>query len=307
MTTTLQVAQIFDGYQIGDQIPLPDVAAQALLRAFPGRYQFASSSGATPGSPIVIPSRPAAVVPVVGIPDVALAATYGYALDLTSTPATLYHWSGTAWAVVLQASAGTGNPAPALAALTLSTLSGNAGTPFSATLAGITAGSTIAAISADGTVLTVSGGNVSGTFASAGTKQVTLTETLAGATGSPKATTVSVVVAAAPAIPVLQALTLSSTTATAGIAYSAAIAGLTTGSTLAVTASDGTALSVSGGTLSGTFAATGSPIVTLTETLAGATGSPKSTALAVTVSASAPDTTITTDLSNPDRGLNPLI
>lgn len=112
MTITLQVAQRFDTYSVGDQIPLPDVAAQALLKAFPGRYQFASiTTGPSPGTPIVIPTQPLAVVAVVGIPDPSLAATYGYALDLTSVPSTLYHWTGTAWGIVLQAGTGGGSPA----------------------------------------------------------------------------------------------------------------------------------------------------------------------------------------------------
>lgn len=89
----------------------------------------------------------------------------------------------------------------------------------------------------------------------------------------------------------LVALTLSTLVATAGTAWLATVAGLTAGSTLAATASDGTALTVAPvngvPTVSGTFAAAGTPTLTLTETLAGATNTPRATALVVAVGAAA--------------------
>ena len=287
MTTTLKVRQPFDGNQVGAQLNLPDAVARALQNAYPGRFQFISrTADGSSGTPIVVPSRPNEVVPVSGAPDPTLAVTYGYALDLTSTPATLYHWTSTAWAVVLQAGAGGGTSVPTLATLTLSTLAGTAGAVFAATISGQTAGSTLSATAADGSALTIANGTLSGTFGTAGQKQVALTETLAGATGSPKQTTLTLTIVAA--TPVLAALGLSSNAAVGGTPFSAAITGRTAGSTLAATSSDGTALTISGTTLSGTFTAAGTPAVTLIETLAGATGSPKSTQLAVTVSATAP-------------------
>ena len=53
MTTTLQVAQAFDTYKVGDQISgLSDSVAQALQKAYPGRFQFGSSDGSTaPSTP----------------------------------------------------------------------------------------------------------------------------------------------------------------------------------------------------------------------------------------------------------------
>lgn len=83
---------------------------------------------------------------------------------------------------------------------------------------------------------------------------------------------------------VLASLALSNTYAVVGRAYSQTISGRSAGSALSALASDGTALAVSGSTLSGTFASSGSKTVTLVETLAGATGSPRTTTLTVTVS-----------------------
>jgi hypothetical protein len=85
---------------------------------------------------------------------------------------------------------------PVLGTLTLSSTAAIAGSAWTATIGGRTSGSTITASSSDGTVLTVSGDTVSGTFTSAGSKTVTLTETLAGATSSPRSSTANLAVAA---------------------------------------------------------------------------------------------------------------
>lgn len=104
--------------------------------------------------------------------------------------------------------------------------------------------------------------------------------------------------------PSLAALSLSSTSAIAGAMFLATISGQTNGSTITATASDGTALAVSGSTLFGTFAAAGTPTVTLTETLAGAAGSPKQTVISITVAGT--PSTGTLDFSNPaNSGLQP--
>lgn len=85
-------------------------------------------------------------------------------------------------------------PPPVLVSLALSLATATAGAPFTASIIGKTAGSTISATSSDGTVLTVAGSVVSGTFANAGTPTITLIETLAGATGSPKQTAIQITV-----------------------------------------------------------------------------------------------------------------
>jgi hypothetical protein len=78
-------------------------------------------------------------------------------------------------------------PPVTLNALTLSPLSATAGSGYSGTITGKTTGSTITATSSDGTVLTVTGTTVTGTFSTGGTPTITLTETLAGATNTPRA------------------------------------------------------------------------------------------------------------------------
>lgn len=79
-----------------------------------------------------------------------------------------------------------------LGPLALDNASATANTPWTSAIVGRTDGSTITATSNDGTTLTVSGDNVSGTFTTVGDKQVTLTETLAGATNSGRQSTAAV-------------------------------------------------------------------------------------------------------------------
>jgi hypothetical protein len=107
-------------------------------------------------------------------------------------------------------------------------------------------------------------------------------------------------VAPPPAV-VLSALSLSNTAATVGTAFSATIQGRTSGSTISATSSDGTALAVSGSTVSGMFGAAGTPTISLVETLSGATGSPKTTTVQVQVAAVPPSTPTggTLDFSDP--------
>jgi hypothetical protein len=83
----------------------------------------------------------------------------------------------------------------------------------------------------------------------------------------------------------LNALGLSSIAFSTGGTTSVGVTGRTAGSTITATSSDGTTLSVSGTTLTGTFTAGGSPTISLTETLAGATNTPRVTMVAVTVTA----------------------
>lgn len=74
---------------------------------------------------------------------------------------------------------------------------------------------------------------------------------------------------------VLDPLSLSPLTAVKAVVWTGTITGSTAGSTLAATSSDSTALTVTGTTISGTFSAAGAKTITVTETLAGATNSPK--------------------------------
>lgn len=78
-----------------------------------------------------------------------------------------------------------------------------------------------------------------------------------------------------PPLIVLDPLSLTPLTATAGSAWSGTIAGKTTGSTLTATSSDSTSLTVSGNTISGTFSAAGNKTITVTETLSTASNTPK--------------------------------
>lgn len=85
-------------------------------------------------------------------------------------------------------------PTPPLNALLLSSTSFTTGGVTSVGITGKTAGSTIVAISSDDTPLTVAGSTLSGTFATAGTPVVLLTETPADG-GYPRVTAVGVTVA----------------------------------------------------------------------------------------------------------------
>lgn len=89
----------------------------------------------------------------------------------------------------------------------------------------------------------------------------------------------------------LNALLLSSTSFLTGGVTSVGITGKTAGSSITATSADGTALSVSGSTLSGTFTAAGSPNITLVETLAGATNSGRQSVVGVSIATPAPTPT----------------
>jgi hypothetical protein len=83
---------------------------------------------------------------------------------------------------------------------------------------------------------------------------------------------------------VLQALTLSNTTATQNVAWSSTINNTTSGSTITATnTTNSQSLTVSGTTVSGTFTTSGTKSISLVETLSGATGSPKTTIISVSV------------------------
>ena len=84
--------------------------------------------------------------------------------------------------------------APTLADLTLTTDTASDGVLWTSAIVGKTPGSTIVATSSDATSLVVTGASVSGTFATVGSKTITLVETQTYAIGSPKTSTDTVTV-----------------------------------------------------------------------------------------------------------------
>lgn len=80
-------------------------------------------------------------------------------------------------------------------------------------------------------------------------------------------------------------LTLNPMAATADVEWVGTLTGLTPGSTVEAVSDDDTELTVDGDTITGTFADAGSPVVTVTETLAGASDTPSVTTFEITVSA----------------------
>ena len=183
------------------------------------------------------------------------------------------------------ATAGTVPAAPTLSALTLSPTTSAAGSAWTSTISGATAGSTIAASSSDGTTLSVSGTGttrtVTGTFSTAGSPTVTLTETLSGATNTPKSSTATVTVSAA------QALAISGTPA-----------GGTVGSVYSYTPT------VSGGSGTRSFAASGTalpPVLSISSTTGAITGTPTAAAttsgIVITVTDSSGSTSQTVSIA----------
>lgn len=85
----------------------------------------------------------------------------------------------------------------------------------------------------------------------------------------------------------LTVLDMTPKTVVHAVAYSGTVVGTTAGSTLTATSSDSTSLTVTGTgttrTVAGTFSAAGTPTITLTETLAAATNSPKVTTINIQV------------------------
>lgn len=180
---------------------------------------------------------------------------------------------------------------PNLNALTLSNsnfdVGASAGTVIGA-IGGRTEGSTI---TVSDTRVAVSGGNliVGPTAASAGSFSVTLTETLAGYANSPRTTDFTINVGTVGGT--LSALTLSSSTvlsgATAGTVIST-INGRTPGSTLSLIDTAGNRFAISGanlvaGPVATDFATSASHSITIRETLASASNSPRDTTLTITV------------------------
>lgn len=185
-------------------------------------------------------------------------------------------------------SAGSGGAGSGLTASTDRYAAGAAAGTAIATLSQPFGATTTYAIVASAAQLTLASGGriVAGAAASGGGQSYAIKVRAASADGAREVTKTFTLLAQGAAV-ALGALTLSTTSATVGAAWSASLAGGTTGSTIVASASDSTALSIAGAAVSGTFASAGFKTVTLVETLAGATGSPRTSTVAVTVAAAA--------------------
>jgi hypothetical protein len=155
------------------------------------------------------------------------------------------------------------------------------GVSFTTPLTNAASGSLVLATSSDGTVLEVYQGALIGTFATTGSKTITMTEYIDGGVGQPFVSTVTLNVLAE-----LPALSFVDTTAKMAVPTTFKLANKTPGSTITATSSDGTALLVSGVNITGTFMTVSTPTITVVETLAGATNSPKTSTIGISVVAS---------------------
>ena len=191
-------------------------------------------------------------------------------------------------------------PAPVLGALSLAVPSvaenASPGSTVS-TIVGRTAGSTLSLVADAGSRFAISGTNLltglTGTdFEAATSHSITLRETLAGATNTPRDTVLSVAVTNVFEAASLGALSLSSTSFTVGSASSGTITGATTGSSI-VASGLPSGLTVNGAARTWAWSGSGSAgstTITLTETLADSANSPLASNIGVTAAA-AGDTT----------------
>lgn len=181
--------------------------------------------------------------------------------------------------------------APTLSALSLAstTIAENtgAGTLVGAIL-GRTAGSTLSLFDNAGNRFALSGTNINagavGTnFETATSHNITIRETLAGYSNSPRDTVVTINVTNVNEQPNLVALTLSTSSATVGTSATINVVGATAGSTLAGTVPDGMTLNSAARTISGAPTSAGTFNFSLTETLGDSANSPRVSNVAVTV------------------------
>lgn len=207
-------------------------------------------------------------------------------------------------------------PAPVLGALSLTvpSVAENAlpGSTVS-TIVGRTAGSTLGLVADAGGRFAISGTNLltglTGTdFEAATSHSITLRETLAGATNTPRDTVLSVAVTNVFEATSLGALSLSSTSFTVGSASSGTITGATTGSSI-VASGLPSGLTVNGAARTWAWSGSGSAgstTITLTETLADSANSPRASNIGVTASAAGDTTPPTvsspTDVPNGSTG-----
>lgn len=197
-----------------------------------------------------------------------------------------------------RASAPPAPPAPppaSLAALTLSpaTLAENsaAGTPVGA-LAGTTSGSTLALVGDAGGRFALSGtsvlaGLVATDYEAASSHSITVRETLAGASNSPRDTVLTIAVTNVFEAPSLANLSFSATSLTRGTPASGSITGASAGSTISAT---GLPAGVTINDAARTWAydgnaAAASATLTLTETLADSPNSPRASSVTLSFAA----------------------
>lgn len=83
----------------------------------------------------------------------------------------------------------------------------------------------------------------------------------------------------------LSDLSLTPLTATAATEWTGTLTGMADDSTITATSDDDTELTVDGDTITGTFSDAGSPKITVTETLSGASNSPNTSVFTVVVAA----------------------
>lgn len=186
-------------------------------------------------------------------------------------------------------------PGPTLGVLTLSasTLAENAapGTAIG-TVLGLTAGSTRTLVSDAGGRVALSGGALvagltNSDFEATPTLAITVRETLAGASNSPRDTAFTIAVTNLFEAPALGALSLSATSFTTGTLASGTITGAAAGSTITATGLPA-GLTINGAARSFAYDGTGSAgtsAVTLTETLADSANSPRASIVSVSISA----------------------
>ena len=166
--------------------------------------------------------------------------------------------------------------APTLNALTASSSTGTVGQAQTINIIGATSGSTITGTVPAGMTLNSAARTITGTPTTASTAAISLTETLAGATGSPRTSSIPFTVSAASSN--LNALAIDRTATNAGTPTTINITGATAGSTLSGTVPPGMTLNSAARTITGTPSGTSVADISLTETLAGAGNSPRTTA-----------------------------
>lgn len=178
--------------------------------------------------------------------------------------------------------------AATLSALTLSTSSLIIGNPVTINIVGTQTGSVLTGTMPSGLTLNSSVRTITGTPTTNGTFNFALTETLGDSANSPRVSNLTITVAAAIT---LSALSLSANSlvenSAAGVVVGA-LTGLTGGSTITITNTAGNQFSLSGtnvvaGAVAANFEVGTTQSITIRETLAGATNSPRDTVLTVNI------------------------
>lgn len=230
----------------------------ALTGTLPAGLTFSASTGAITGTPTTAGTTSGLAITVTD--TTGSAPLSGLSVTVAAAP------------VVLAISGANGTAAVGDTASFTPTISGGTA-PFTVTATGLPPGRAIQ---------TASTGLTTGAYTTVGSFSATYTVTDSGSPQQTASFTRSVTVTAAPVT--LAPLSVNNATATVGIPYTGTISGKTAGSTLSLTGSGSAGLSISGVTISGTPAAEG--VVSIVETLAGATNSPRTSAQFLTSAAS---------------------